>query len=204
MLGLGEGMMSWVILRTAGRHTLRLSASLTEDGFEAWTPVETRTIHVARGNLKRKIELPIMPSYVFARASHLIDLIQLAAMKPVPRRNCQPFDRGDEWRPYHAEFSLMRCNEQIPVIADATLQGLRYVEAKRRPKERDLRQLAPGVSVRVKSDGGCYAGMTGKVERSKDGWTLVAINSGRTVKISTSLLAEDDIVSAVPRFGVAA
>ena len=178
----------WVILRTKGRCTMRLAETLSEDGFEAWTPVETRNIRIPRANVRRTVRLPIMPSYVFVRAEHLIDMIQLAAMKPKPRRQT----RREEPKPAHADFSVMHYNESIPVIADVTLEGLRYIEAKRTPRAKAA-PLTPGLSVRVKQEGGSFAGMKGRVERSDEGTTLVCFDSRLTVKISTFLLSLDDI-----------
>lgn len=194
----------WVIIRTQGRHTLRLAETLSEDGYEAWTPVESKTITIPAKNVKRKIKLPIMPSYVFVRAAFLIELIRLSGMKPIPRRMyVRPQDRSDEWRPFHADFSVMHYLDRIPVINDHHLQGLRTLEAKLTPRQKG-EPLEPGVSVRVKSEGGSFAGMTGRVERSRDGWTLVAINSGKTVTISTSLLTVDEIQHLAPKMARAA
>jgi transcription antitermination factor NusG len=187
-------MSDWVILRTSGRHTLRLAETLSEDGLEAWTPVETRNIRIPRANVRRTVQLPIMPSYVFARAHNLIDLIQLSALRPIPRRvSCRPCDRGEEWRPYHADFSVMRYHDRIPVIADGHLQSLRTIEAKRAPKKRGT-PLMPGLSVRVKQEGGSFAGMKGRVERSDEGSTLVCFDNRLTVKIATALLDASEIV----------
>lgn len=197
-------MSDWVILRTSGRSTLHLAKTLSEDGFEAWTPVESKTITIPARNVKRMVKLPIMPSYVFVRSAYLIDLIQLSAMKPIPRRlACRPQDRNEEWRPFHAEFSVMHYHDRIPVIADHHLQSLRTIEAKRAPRKK-AKPFEPGLSVRVKQEGGSFAGMTGRVQRSTDGWTLVAMNSGKEVKISTSLLTIDEIQHLAPRMGLAA
>ena len=141
-----------------------------------------------------------MPSYVFVRAEHLIDMIQLAAMKPKPRRQaiCSIS------KPAHADFSVMRYNESIPVIADRHLESLRMIEAKRTPRAKADRRYAPGLSVRVKQEGGSFAGMKGRVERSDEGSTLVCFDNRLTVKISTSLLSIDDIQHVAPRMGLAA
>lgn len=184
----------WVILRTQGRNTLRLAETLSEDGYEAWTPVESRNIRIPRANVRRTVRLPIMPSYVFVRAQHLIDLIQLAGMKPIPRRVCsRPLERSEEWRPFHADFSVMRYCDRIPVISDHHLQSLRTIEAKRAPK-RKAAPLTPGLNVRVKQEGGSFAGMKGRVERSDEGSTLVCFDNRLSVKISTSLLDVSEIV----------
>lgn len=189
-------MTDWIILRTAGRSTLKLAETLTEDGYETWTPIETRTIRIPRANVRRTVRLPIMPSYVFARAHNLIDLIQLASMKPKPRRAML--------QPSHADFSVMHYHDRIPVIADHHLQSLRTIEAKRTPKVRAQHKFTDGVNVRVKIEGGSFAGMKGRVERSDYGTTLVCFDSRISVKIDTSLLVPDDLGFSRPCLGLAA
>jgi hypothetical protein len=49
------------------------------------------------------------------------------------------------------------------------------------------------VEVRIKIEGGSFAGMKGVVQRSDHGHSLVFIDNRMTVKIPTSLLFEDDI-----------
>lgn len=178
---------SWIILRTSGRHTMRLAESLSQDGYEAWTPIETRMLRIPRANVRRTVKLPIMPSYVFARAQYLIDLIQLAEMRT----------------PTHADFSVMHFHDRIPVIAEHHLQGLRLIEAKRTPRKKAA-PLTPGLSVRVKTEGGSFAGMKGRVERSNEGMTLVCFDSRLTVKIATSLLDPDGLGFERPCLGMAA
>lgn len=188
-------MDSWIILRTRGRSTLSLAETLSEDGFESWTPVETRTIRIPRANVRRTVRLPIMPSYVFARSEHLIDLIQLAAMEFKPRRQAN--------KPAHSDFSVMRYHDNIPIIADGHLQSLRKIEARRTPRKKAL-PFAAGVSVRVKTEGGSFAGMNGRVERSDDGATLVCFDNRLTVKISTSFLERHELGMVSPCIGLAA
>lgn len=185
----------WIILRTSGRCTMRLAETLAEDGFEVWTPIETKVLHVPRMNSKRTVRLPIMPSYVFARAHSLMDLIELAGMDVKPRRRAN--------QPAHSGFSVMRWNERIPVIDDHHLQSLRSIEARRSPRQK-AQPFAVGLSVRVKSEGGSFAGMKGRVERSDSGDTLVCFDNRMTVKISTSLLLPDEVGNERPRLGMAA
>jgi transcription antitermination factor NusG len=187
---------SWIILRTCGRHTLRLAETLSEDGYEAWTPIETRAIRIPRANVRRTAKLPIMPSYVFAKAEHIIDLIQLSAMKPKPRRLSN--------QPAHADFTVMHFHDRIPIIAEHHLQSLRTIEAKRTPRAKAAVRFEPGVQVKVRTEGGSFAGMKGRVERSDCGDTLVCFDSRLTVKISTSLLAPDEVGMVSPCFGLAA
>lgn len=174
----------WCILRTSGRLTLRLAETLAEDGFEVWTPVETRKVRVPRANVRRDVTLPIMPSYIFARAVHLIDLIQMAGMTFKPRRAAN--------KPAHADFSVMHYHDSIPLVGDAQLNALRTLEAKRAPRKKAMR-LPCGVEVQVKVEGGSFAGMKGRVERSDEVATLVCFDDRLTVKIATSLLQANGV-----------
>lgn len=171
---------SWCILRTSGRHTLRLAATLAEDGFEVWTPAETKRIRIPRANVRREVTLPIMPSYIFAKAGHLVDLLQLAA-KPV----------GDS-------FSVMRHGERIAMVTDESLQALRRLEAKRALTRKSVRTFEAGVEVVVKIEGGSFAGMRGKVERSDHGHTLICFDQRMTAKIPTSFLDETAVRNEPP------
>jgi hypothetical protein len=166
----------WCILRTSSRHTIPLSERLAEDGFEVWTPIETRTIRVPRQNVKREIRLPIMPSYVFARAHHLIDLIQRADLPIAPT------------------FSVMHAfGDQIPLVREQHLTKLRELEIKKTPKRKAERTFDPGVIVRVGEGGGSFSGMTGAVRKSDKGYTLVCFNERYTIKINTLLLCSDSV-----------
>lgn len=166
----------WCILRTSSRHTIPLSEALADDGFEVWTPIETRVIRVPRNNVKREIRLPIMPSYVFARAHHLIDLFQRAELPIAPR------------------FSVMHAfGDQIPMVRDQHLLKLRELEIKKTPKRKAERTFDPGVIVRVGEGGGSFSGMTGAVRKSDKGYTLVCFNDRYTIKINTLLLSADGV-----------
>lgn len=173
----------WLILRTSGRQTLRLAETLAQDGFEVWTPIEHRTIRIPRKNVRRPITLPIMPSYVFARAHHLFDLLDMAALNFKPRRQAN--------QPAHADFSVMHYNDRIPVISEPQLHSLRRLESKLKPKVKANRTYAEGVDVRVKIEGGSFAGMKGVVRKSDHGLTLVCFDNRLEVKINTSLLEEN-------------
>lgn len=178
---MNPGEENWCILRCQGRATLRLAATLAKDGFDVWTPRETRRIRIPRANIRREAVLPLLPSYVFAKVHHLVDLLQLAAMPVKPRRGPGLLE------PAHASFTVMRHNDMIPLVADRSLDGLRYLETKRTPRKK-ADPLPTGAEVRVKMEGGSFAGMKGVVQRSDDGHTLLCIDKRMTVKIPTSLL----------------
>jgi transcription antitermination factor NusG len=169
---------------------MRLAESLRDDGFETWTPIEERRIRIPRANVRRSVKLPIMPSYIFARAHHLVDLLQMANMPFKPRRS-----RG---QPAHVDFSVMHYHDTYPLIGEKQLQALRQLEAKRTPRARAHKVFGANVEVRVKVEGGSFAGMRGVVRRSDFGHTLVCFDKRLEVKIPTSLLFEDEVSSDQP------
>jgi transcription antitermination factor NusG len=172
------GIEGWLILRTQGRHTLPLAASLTEDGFEAWTPSDIRRIRVPRANVKRDLRLPLLPRYVFVKALHLIDMLELAAMPEKPRR-------AGGRKPAHREFSVFRHAGRIPVIADEDLAPLRDKE-----RSAAAAPIAPSFNVgqRVLVPTGSFGGMSGTVVRSNGRETLVCFGTRARVRISTFIL----------------
>src|SRR5688500_10204211 len=68
----------WVILRCSGGSTLKLANSLTEAGYESWSPVETVNRRSREGSKPEPVRLPLMPSYVFAAADRQQELIELS------------------------------------------------------------------------------------------------------------------------------
>lgn len=187
----------WCILRTAGRSTLALATSLAEDGFDVWTPVETRIETVPRVNVKREIRLPIMRSYVFARAAHLVDLLQLAAMPVKPRRGPRLH------QPAHPSFSVLHAFGRIPLVADRHLEALRKIEARRTPRKVAAYAFPRNGSVRVK--GGPFGGMVGVVIRSTPAKTMICFPQGWDTEIPTSLLEPNAISDdQQPILGIAA
>jgi transcription antitermination factor NusG len=186
----------WCILRTKGGRTLRLAQTLAEDGYEVWTPVETRTLRIPRANARRQVKLPIMPSYVFAKAFQLIDLIQLADLAVKPRRG-----KG-LMKPAHDNFRVMRCLGGIPFIPDAELNALRQLEAKLTPRQMAARTFGGGATVRV--EGGSFGGMSGTVETSNRAQTTVRFGERFVVKIPTCILTENMSGEASPVMDIAA
>jgi hypothetical protein len=170
----------WCILRTSGRSTIGLAESLSKDGYEAWTPVETRMVRSPGINARREVRLPIMPSYVFARVEHLIDLLQLADMPVKPRRGAGLMD------PAHARFTVLHAFGRIPLVAERHLSELRRTEAKRTPIKRAAYSFPRNASTRVKD--GAFAGLVGIVVRSTPAKTVLCFDGGFAVEIPTTLL----------------
>lgn len=165
---------AWIILRTNGKSTLRLASSLTEAGYEAWTPTQTRMVRAPRSKVQTEKRLPITPTFVFAQADRLESLIILSETRVKP----QP------------DFSLFRYYGQYPLIADRALEPLRTEEIKTVPREK--RELfADGAAVKIPD--GVFAGMSGIVMWDDGQYVLVTFPGSRfPVKISAFHLRADN------------
>lgn len=190
-------MTDWCILRTSGRSTIRLTESLAKDGFDVWTPIETRTVRVPRANIRRKVRLPIMPSYVFARARHVVDLLAMSSMPLKPRSGAGVHER------VHAGFRVVHGHTGIPLIADRYFHELRKIEHRLTPGKAAVRRTTysfpRNASARVK--GGIFGGMVGVVVRSTPTKTVLRFNHGFPVEVPTTILALDDLSLAPKREG---
>lgn len=189
-------MSDWIILRTSSRSTMRLAESLAKDGYEVWTPIETRTIRAGRTRARVEARFPIMPSYVFARVRHLVDLLELAAMPVKPRRGAGLRE------PAHASFSVLHSHNRIPAIADRHFADLRRIEAKRTPIRRAAYSFPRNASARVNS--GVFGGLIGVVVRSTPLKTVLCFTGRTNVEIPTSLLDKNDVGDDLPILGLAA
>ena len=180
---MGGNHSDWCVLRTASRHTIQLAESLTADGYEAWTPVETKLVNVPNKPDKRELKLPIMPSYVFARSQRIVDLLLLEDMPVKPSKGGA-----------HADFTVMRPFGEIALVPDVHLTALRHMEAKLTPKPKTEKQyvqaFATGDKVRMGS--GIFCGLVGTVERSDGAHTLLTFGT-RSVKINTLHLRRDGV-----------
>lgn len=167
----------WCILRTSGPRTLQLAASLTAASFEVWTP--TRTAERRKGRARARVEVPapITPTFVFARARDVGELVALSS-SPISR---------------HPPFSVFRHRDHFPLIADASLQALRDEESRLKHRRlKQVRQAIPaGTSVTMTK--GAFAGMTGVVERGNNKEALINFGAGFEVSIATYLLCSDVI-----------
>lgn len=178
--------MDWLILRTSSRHTMSLASSLAQDGYEVWTPIEHRTVRIARTNVRRPVKRALLAGYVFARASHLVDMLDMS------RRRQR---RGPGLRePAHARFWVLRQSDGAPaMVADSKLDGVRRIEARRTPASKAERAFLIGALVRV--EGGPYHGLLGDVEWSNCRKTKVRMNPRHAAEFLTSQLRPDEIHS---------
>lgn len=167
----------WCILRCAGQNTLPLLRSLEKAGFEVWSPVEMRTRRVPRANFKRRIEQPMMPGYLFARADRLMDLIQ-ASNAP-----------GQQ----HREFRVYRQQDRFPLIADADLAPVRLQERKVKPAPEGLK-----IGDDVRLTDGAYAGLRGEVVKGGNKFAMVRIPGFHIpLKVAAYYLLQDNECSGI-------
>jgi transcription antitermination factor NusG len=181
---------SWCILRTGSADTLRALKSLSEAGVTVWTPTEKRFGKMPRTQAPFDKTTALMPSYLFARAEHVTELLRLA-MAP-----------GGE----HPRFSVFRYGEGIPLIADAELNPLREEEDRKgrvfdrwRRRGRKGPKLQPGTHVRMPE--GPFAGIGGIVQDVQGQFTLVNIDvfgKQHSLKVASLLLAGNVAEDAVP------
>lgn len=162
-------MTDWAILRTSGRHTLPLAESLNHGGFEAWTPAVQIRKRSAKAKDRIEIPAPLLPTYVFAKAGNLGELIDLANAE----------------RKAHPDFSVFRYFDRIPLIADPDLDALRHSEARRVKRTKERREFNPGDEVCVTD--GPWVGLSGIVEHPQGRYAMVLF--GRmSVRVATFLL----------------
>lgn len=194
MMGRDEGADGWCILRCAPARTLKLAASLSGAGLEAWTPTETQR-RMGRGKQRKVEELrpaPITPSFVFVRAADRDELLRLRALPVSP----------------HPAFSFLRHRGAIPVVRDRSLAPLRAEEERRhRQHRKTTRRVVEAGSVIAPTEG-AFAGMTGVVERCKgQGGKEAVVNFGRGLVVSiATYLIDPGMVQGVnkPLVGAAA
>lgn len=162
-------MSDWCILRTASRSTLRLAESLAEEGYEAWTPIETVKPNApAQGQRPRRekvdpdglVTRAMLPSFVFAKADRERDLLTLSRS---PSMTYLIWDR-DKRRMVvrgHPFFRLFHDAEGVAKVPDRALAPLRNI-AQRRRKPRGVMPTW-AVGDRVKLTEGCFGGLSGEV-----------------------------------------
>ncbi len=174
----------WIILRCGGKSTLTLADTLTEAGYEVWTPIERRTRRIPRTRKIDELTTALIPSFIFARARHMHDLLALS-------RDNMPYRKWDsELRRKvakgHAHFSVFRDAGEVPTIPDAALAALRRAEARTAPK---AATRVFGIGQAVKLTEGGFAGLSGVTEATRGQYTFVRFDGfPMAVQISTALL----------------
>jgi hypothetical protein len=120
--------------------TLALVHSLAKAGFEVWTPVKTITKRRSRSTETRDVTYALTPTYVFAKANQLLDLLAEAANPAAD----------------HPKFKVARWAGKFPMISDRGLDTLRKAQGRKKP-EKAARTFRPGETVRTPD--GPFAGI---------------------------------------------
>lgn len=178
---LGNRESGWCILRTNGRRTLRLAQSLIDAGIEAWTPRAVQKRRLSRVHMGvREVEQPIMPSFVFARARYLPDLVSILGLPNNP----------------HPSFTIFQHAGRAPVIADGEIAILRAVEERGKRDRRRAQRPAIEVGASVSPTEGAFAGLHGVVEMVKGKIAVVRFSDTFALKVETWMLIGDQIEAA--------
>lgn len=162
-------MTDWCILRCSNCKTLELARTLNEAGFEAWAPVTREEGRKGDQRTRDEIAVPLMASFVFARADRLPDLLALSHSPALQFRVWDSSKRRMVTRG-HPYFRVFRGGAHR-LIPDAELEPLRRLERKPRPK-RVERMFSVGQ--RVRTDEAGFAGLNGTVIASRGKAVLVA------------------------------
>jgi transcription antitermination factor NusG len=171
----------WCILRTNSRSTLRLAQSLNDGGIEAWTPRGVHKRRISRIHMGfREVDQPIIPSFVFARACHLPDLLRALALPTSP----------------HPSFSIFQYAGRAPVIADASLAKLRAAEEKDKRERRKKQRRVVAVGEAVQPRSGAFAGLDGVIVELKGKVAVVNFGGNILFGVETWLLIDDEAEAA--------
>lgn len=159
----------WCILRTTPSRTVPLTVSLSDAGFDVWTPIEVQVSRVGRARKRVERACPIVPAIVFGRHDRLTDLITLSRS---PALTYQVWDAElrrmvTKGCPY---FTVFRDNGRYPIIRDNALDPLRRVERRSRPKV-DAHRFKEGEEVQYPDAG--FEGLVGTVEGVQGRYSLV-------------------------------
>lgn len=165
----------WIILRCSGPRTLKLAASLTTAGIEAWTPTTVVRKRLAKQKNPRELPAPILPTFVFAPASRLAGLL-VASAAPVSQ---------------HPAFTVFHDRDRVPVITDRALAPLRGEEDRQRLARRKSVPRTPLTGASFTPEVGAFAGMTGIIESGTSRKAMVNFGGGFMVEIATYLLPDD-------------
>ena len=160
-------MTRWCILRTSGGQTLPLARSLGRAGFDVWTPARTIRKVLRQGThteQRSEVDVPILPTFVFARDRDLASLADLAVQRVSP----------------HCAFSIFRHGGRIPLVGDREVAGLRREEERaaatmQAMRDADTHQEAERIRIAAIKSESARRRATKEMERER----LVALRSKR-------------------------
>jgi hypothetical protein len=185
----------WIILRTGGSRTLALARSLAEAGLDVWTPSAMAERRRGRSRVRVETEAPILPTFVFANADAVQDLLLLESAFTSP----------------HPSFALFRHDGRVAIIGDRELTELRTEEgrAAQAQRKRELARLRTQRRAFTKDQPvivteGIFSGLTGRIEQDSSGkFAFVCFGESRW-KIATFHLESDDVTEGFGQQAAAA
>jgi hypothetical protein len=156
---------------------LPLSRSLVEAGFEVWTPARTIRRVIGQGTRKgsRVLEqdLPILPTFVFAREAQLVALAATAGAIVSP----------------HPRFSIFTYGGRVPLVSDGDVRGLQDEEARAAAtmqaiRDADSRAEAERIRIAAIKSEAARRRATAELERGR----LAALRAqGRSIEVGTEV-----------------
>jgi hypothetical protein len=176
----------WCNLRTAGPRTHILADSLAAAGLDVCAPAQVIEVRRPRSKITRERVSPIMPTLLFARASHLGELRRLRNRPISPRPG----------------FSAFRHAGMVPSIADREIASLRALEAaeaekrqagldrEQRKRLKKQRHVSP-IGERAHVPEGSFTGLTDVVQGGDGKFALICFGGTLQVKMATFLLRAD-------------
>lgn len=159
----------WLVLTCSKPVTLPLAASLNESGIEAWSPVTREERRKGDQRTREEIAVPLMASFVFARARYFHTLLAISRSPAMLYRVWDSELRKMVVRG-HPPFRLLRGGNHR-FVPDWELEPLRQLERKPRPKRIDR---VFGIGEKVRTDDGGFAGLVGTVTAIKGKAVTVA------------------------------
>lgn len=186
----------WVILRCSNCKTLELARSLTDAGFEAWSPSVHLQKRKGEASKRPVVVLPLLASYVFAPYQHLAELL---ALSHSPALNYRVWD--SELRRMvvkgHPYFRVFKDGGQFPRVPERQLNALREAEQRTLPKPA-IQALPINLEFTMSAAG--FEGLSATVVKSSKSYTELAVETvPYPVKLPTWMLAGviDEGVSSV-------
>jgi hypothetical protein len=176
---MGERGGPWCILRMSPGRTLAVAEALAELGFEVWTPSETIVKRVGLVRKQVTLAAPLLPTFVFARAGQLGDLLVLARS---PALTSQVWDSEQQRMITKGcpHFTVFRHGGRYPLVSDRSLDTLRVAEQRGRPMK-EVKLFSAGERVKCPDAG--FDGLVGVVETTKGRHALVCFE-GFAIPIS--------------------
>jgi len=178
----------WCILRTSGPSTLSLVSSLQDAGLHVWTPTEHTKRRVPRSKSTEYRIVPLAPTYVFARRSHLAELQRIERMivSPHPRFSIFRY-YGETVFVRHGELGPLRSIQQGTYVRSLPASG--KAAGKPRGKSYDVGDVVTFTT-------GSFTGFEGFVD-SSDGLTttvmLTLFGREQQVKVDTLQLRSRNV-----------